>query len=120
MELTLFIDRPFAEIQAIFQSRYPFLKLELVPVAVVKTTQGSNPAKEMWRDLKRFEKPDRPITIDDNTTVSELVNQFYQKSGSAIRLLRKANNLWIETSLTEDWTLEKQNTAGKQLNTSTL
>jgi hypothetical protein len=35
-----------------------------------------------------------------------------------VKVLRRSNNLWIETSLTDSWTLEKQNTASKYFNAS--
>ena len=33
--------------------------------------------------------------------------------GFSVLMFRNAGNVWIETSLTEDWTLEKQNKEGE-------
>lgn len=113
--LRIAADKPFAEIQEAFHKAYPFLKLERLPAAAANKERKSVTDTGV-KTLKKFSNSNHWITITDNTTVAELVNQFSQKKNIRVRVLRSANNLWIETSLTESWTLEKQNAASRQLN----
>lgn len=114
--LRIAADKPFAEIQEAFHKAYPFLKLERLPAAAPNTERKTYPDTGIGQVRKRVLNAGHCITITDNTTVAELVGEIGQKKNIQVRVLRKANNLWIETSLTESWTLEKQNAAGRQLN----
>ncbi|HEY6978517.1 MAG TPA: hypothetical protein VH396_19600, partial [Chitinophagaceae bacterium] len=52
------------------------------------------------------------IDISKQRTVAQLEEDFKELFGLHAQLYRKLGNLWIETSLTDDWTLEQQNNEG--------
>jgi hypothetical protein len=54
-----------------------------------------------------------PFFIYPEMTVAELEQQFNNLYGLEPIILRKSGNVWIETSITDDWTLEEQNTQGE-------
>jgi hypothetical protein len=54
------------------------------------------------------------IDIGNNITVIELENQFADM-GLMAEVFRKSGNVWIESSLTDNWTLQQQNTEGEEI-----
>lgn len=53
--------------------------------------------------------------IVEHMKVSELEELFRKKMDLEVHIYRKLGNSWIETSFTNDWTLERQNQRGKDL-----
>ena len=50
------------------------------------------------------------------TTVAQLKKLLSEKLGLLPLIYRKSGSMWIETSLTEDWSLERQNHEAEQMN----
>jgi hypothetical protein len=48
-------------------------------------------------------------------TVNELEQRFKSQFGLNIQVFRKHGKTWIETTVTDNWTLFKQNEEGKTL-----
>lgn len=113
MEKKIEMRSSFEEVQETFNNLYPYLKIECLKSDNLKKVNADN--KYLREKILRKKAC---IIINDNTTVADLVNQFKEGLHLAIRVLRKTNNLWIETSLTDNWTLERQNLAGKEFHTS--
>jgi hypothetical protein len=55
------------------------------------------------------------INLDKNITVAELENQF-ANIGLNAEIFRKSGSAFIETSLTDNWTLQHQNAEAEELN----
>jgi hypothetical protein len=62
-------------------------------------------------------KKDSTIEIDKSMKVSELEKAFANAFGLNIQVFRKSNNMWLQTTITDNWSLEKQNQNGKEMNT---
>lgn len=97
-------------IQEAFNNTYPFLKIEFLRKATRKEIMDGSeiihlPTKETNVD----------IDVNSKQTVKDLEVQFRTKANMNIKLFRKFCNVWIETSLTDDWTLEQQNNEGELL-----
>lgn len=60
-----------------------------------------------------------PITMDFNEerTVAEVEKDFRELLGVQIKVCRKSGNVWNEITLTDNWTLKSQNTAGEFIST---
>ena len=119
MEFKIDAEKPFKKIQEKFNDIYPYLKIEDLRMA--KTSMGGSLGKLSLCNKSKLEMGSTDkgfIIINSLTTVSDLVNQFCENLNLPVRVLRKSNNHWIETSLTEHWTLERQNIAGKLFNES--
>jgi hypothetical protein len=99
----------FQDIQDEFSKRYPYLKMNFYKF------NGEKIAAEerMTAFYRTFEKNDVEIPPDKRLgrLIVELENVLLVK----VRMMRKSGTLWIETSLTTDWTLEQQNREGKYL-----
>lgn len=101
------------EIQTGFSKAFPFLKLELYWVNEKGTSSPEVKAKPDQRMLHGNKmRNGHEIEINGNTRISELQNAF-KEYGAHIKIYRKAGRVWIETSLTGDWTLERQNLEGE-------
>jgi hypothetical protein len=48
--------------------------------------------------------------------VSEVENLFWENMGIQISVFRKSGKTWLESSFTNYWSLERQNTLGKGMN----
>ncbi len=96
------------QIQTAFNTRYPYLKIEMIK------RQGSKP--EAMKENEIIAKvPATTISMGNQQTVARLEQEFLEKAGLRVKVYRKFCNVWIETILTYDWTLEQQNSEGKLL-----
>jgi hypothetical protein len=57
------------------------------------------------------------LAINSHWKVSEVEELFASEAGLYVQVFRKSGNLWIETTFTDDWTLEQQNNEGELLST---
>jgi len=108
------------EVQNEFSGAYPFLKIDftrgkgekrLPPAGGVngQVQQGEQdgPAREKARELL-WDKFD----VTDNMKVSELEVLLQYEFGLPAQVLRKSGNMWLETRMTQHWTLRQQNDHG--------
>ena len=115
MILDIASTRNISEIQSDFNSLYPYLKIEFYPVngnagkTQRRHLQSSIPVKNAG--LTRSGS----IEINDCMTVGELENIFRTQFGLAAQVSRKSGILWLETTMTDKWTLKQQNDHGKEL-----
>ena len=114
-------DTRILDLQKEFNHLYPFLKLEFFrhPASQNKILQKAekiNPLEPI-RSLSRNHEPGK-IDIGPQTTVAQLVDNFRKVFRLSVLVFRKSGNLWIETSLTDNWTLDKQNTIGETFSSS--
>ncbi len=119
MEFKIEAGKPFKKIQENFNELYPYLRIE--DLRMVNTSIGGPLKKLNLCNKAKLQKDSTDkvfITINKLTTVADLINQFCENLNLPVRVLRKSNNHWIETSLTVHWTLERQNIAGKLFNES--
>ena len=96
------------QIQTAFNTRYPYLKIELIK------QQGGKPEAMKGNDVI-VKVPATTISIGSQQTVTRLEQEFLEKAGLKVKVYRKFCNVWIETTLTNDWTLEQQNSEGRLL-----
>jgi hypothetical protein len=104
--MKLYIDdtRSFQSVQYEFSERYPFLKIDFIRPSFGDRSPLFN--RNRVRDS---------IGIGGNRTVTQVVKDFEEIFGLCMVILRRSGNVWIETSLTVDWTLEQQNREGQHI-----
>jgi hypothetical protein len=110
MKLYIAKDIKPEEIKKLFSAYYPYLRIELYKLL------GNDIGKKEARAILHFAnlKQDGYINIGKLVTVSELEAQF-AKLGLRAEVFRRCGNVWVETSLTNNWTLEQQNTAAEEV-----
>jgi hypothetical protein len=116
MQIGIKPDTKLMDIQKEFNGFYPYLKLEFYKN--LSQLNKPSPKAEKINPGESFSKISRShkggsININPNRTVSELVLDFWTTLGLSVLVFRKSGNLWIETSLTDSWTLGRQNTIGE-------
>lgn len=57
---------------------------------------------------------DKVIEVNNETTISQFESALEQ-IGLFVQVFRKSGRVWIETSYTDDWSLQKQNEEGEML-----
>jgi hypothetical protein len=104
--MTLHIDdkRSFQYVQYEFSERYPFLKIDFM-----------RPCIGDQKPLSGRQRAHGTVNIGEKRTVDQIVKDFEEIFGFSMMVLRRSGKLWIETSLTADWTLEQQNREGENI-----
>lgn len=89
------------EIQREFNRTYPYLKIEF---GQKKNGRGA------------IEKiPDGAIEMNESTTVQQLQKSIKLLFGMPAQILRKSGKIWLETTMTDHWTLLQQNQHGEEI-----
>jgi hypothetical protein len=115
MKIPIDNNRSLNEVQELFNDSFPYLKLEFC--------KGSSQRRDALGIGKstvrigefRMEQTSGEIYISPTMTVFELERVFKEIYGLSICVYRKSGRSWLETVLTNDWTLQKQNTEGEKL-----
>lgn len=119
MEIIVSNKKQLKQIQQEFQKNFPFLKLEFYST-FHKQGEGSNKKSKLNENLT-FEEiskagKENTISINDSMKVSELEKAFKDTFGLSVQVFRKSNNLWLQTTITDGWTLSKQNKNAIEMN----
>ena len=109
-----------SDVNKIFQSSYPYLKLEFFQHKH-EPLKGSLGSDAFGHDTNLSELTDHlPASIDISSErqVMDIEKEFQEKLGISAQVFRQSNLIWIETSKTDTWTLAKQNDLGRELHPS--
>jgi hypothetical protein len=60
-------------------------------------------------------KQNGAIEIFDQMTVKQLETTFREKFGLNVQVARRSGSMWLETTMTDNWTLKHQNDHGREL-----
>jgi len=118
--MTLRIDpsKKISSIKAEFNAAFPFLRLEFFKHQH-KVNAPSPKSDLILRDVPLNElihgKHNHVLEITDDMPVHLLEQLFQNEFGISTQVFRKSGKSWLETSVTDDWTLRKQNDEGKEL-----
>ncbi len=110
--------RKIFAIQKEFCETFPYLRIEFFakpnkPSAPTSHKMMKHPAKTLGEC--RTVHHSGTITITPNMTVADLGDNFRNIYGLSIIILRKSGKAWLETTVTDRWTLEEQNKQGEAL-----
>lgn len=116
MELMIQKNSLVEDINKTFTDHYPFLKIELYKVAAPgkHTTKREMLPSNLPLVLFANTTEKKIIDINSYITVAELESQF-ASIGLMAEVFRKSGNVWIETILTNKWTLHQQNAEGEEI-----
>jgi hypothetical protein len=120
MLLKIAPNRLISDIQKEFNNAFPFLKLEFFNNKSFSRSDFS--AKQLIPATRKVGDSHTAITdgdieIKEEMKVIELEKFFKDKFGLAVQVFRKSGAVWLETTMTDNWTLQQQNTHGKELST---
>lgn len=97
---------------------FPYLKIEFF--SKVHKAGGGSPKKQMKQPDKtlgecRTIHTAGKINITPTMTVAELEKNFSTVYGLSTQVFRKSGKVWLETTVTDGWTLQQQNKEGEAL-----
>lgn len=118
MKIDINDHRKLFAIQEDFSGMFPYLKLEFF--SKPHKAGGASPKKLIKEPSKtigecRVIHNKGTITITPQMTVEELEQSFGDVYGLSVQVFRKSGKVWLETTVTDSWTLEKQNNQGANL-----
>ncbi len=118
MKITINDRRKIFAIQEEFNTVFPYLRLEFL--SKPRTFGGASARNSMKHSSKtlgecRTIHNTGTITITPTLTVADMEQRFSDVYGLCIQVFRKSGKAWLETSVTDGWTLEEQNRQGKAL-----
>lgn len=118
MEIVIRDDRKVSTIQDEFNSVFPYLRIEFY---VKSNKLGSAFTKKFInQDGKtlgecRILRTKGALKITPDMTVVDLENGFKELYGLGVEVFRQSGKVWLETTVTDGWTLEEQNKQGESL-----
>lgn len=118
MKITLNDQQSISDIRNSFNTLFPFLKIEFFS----KRHQPGEASslnflipKETTLKECRTTHYTEELYITPDMKVSELEELLWTKLGLGVQVFRKSGKLWLETILTDNWTLAEQNSEGEFL-----
>ena len=108
-------EKTLRDIQSEFHKKFPHLKIEFYtePHQVGKGSPvGETLEPEQTIGTVRDKNKTGDLKIVPEMEVGELERLFTEKFGLNVQVFRRSGNLWMQTSATDSWTLEKQNRKG--------
>lgn len=108
--LSIFEGQTIGAVQKIFSERYPYLRIDFFRNLELN---GIRITKKLENAYSLFQLPQSEISLLGDRTVKSLKDDIRKATGLMAKIFRRSGNVWIETSLTDDWTLERQNEEGK-------
>ena len=113
MVLHITLNRILLEVEEDFNRAYSFLR-----IAFYRNSEPGFAKRHVNNSaiLKAAGlKQEGALEINDLMTVGQLENIFREKFGLYVQVSRKSGNIWLETTMTDNWTLKQQNDHGKEL-----
>ncbi|MCC6372320.1 MAG: hypothetical protein IT236_15055 [Bacteroidia bacterium] len=101
-----------------FNRQFPYLKLEFFKHK--HNVMAGNPHSDLIQSdftLKEIPKSNGNVAVEvtEDMQVGVLEQLFQEKFGVSAQVFRKSGRSWLETSVTDDWTLKRQNDEGREL-----
>lgn len=118
MNLHIAPNRLISDVQKDFNDCYPFLKLEFFSGS--RNGRPYSPSRKIIPGNRKIgdaqlSVTDGNIDVTGNMKVSELETLFHDGFSLSVQVFRRSGNLWLETTMTDNWTLEHQNAHGREI-----
>ena len=121
MQLMINGERLIRDVQLEFSRVYPYLKIEffrkngLQKEKALRENQLKHDQKIRSAQVRDIKNGD--LVIDDVMSVADLEKAFMNKFGLITQVFRKSGNIWLETTITDSWSLKQQNDMGREITT---
>jgi len=112
-------ERLISDIKQDFGAVYPFLKIEFFRNGTIrrdrypvnKLIPATQPVKTAWH----YKQEKGQLTLSDGMTVTDFENALMDQFGLSGQVFRRSGNIWLETTITDYWTLKQQNEHGREI-----
>ncbi len=112
MNIILLSERTVGEIKEEFSAKFPFLKIEFLRRAEEERTEEVEPSTQLIEVSGVLKEG--AIDIRSTDTVKEVEHKFKHQYGLPVLIFRKQKGIWMDTTITDDLTLQEQNTWGRE------
>jgi hypothetical protein len=117
MKLRIAPNRLISDVQRDFNNAFPFLKIEFFRN---RNLQPAFTFQQMLPHNKQLAEGQTALTggdieITSTMTVKDLEKIFKDQFSLAVQVFRRSGNLWLETTITDGWTLGLQNQHGREI-----
>jgi hypothetical protein len=121
MVIEVLRSRTVGEVQQDFSQQYPFLKIDFYKDGYQKPAAPGVRQKLAigTRLLTLMNFREGALDICDEMTVGQLESTFRDRFGLNAQVSRKSGPVWLETTVTDKWTLKQQNEHGRELSIAT-
>jgi hypothetical protein len=110
-------EKTTEEVKETFHKQYPMLKLEFYNkehLAFAGSKEKYKVTEEVGLGELNAAMKDGTVDINDDLKVEELESIFEEKFGLHVQVYRKSGDQWMQTSITDNWTLGKQELKGEE------
>lgn len=117
MKLHIRAEDTIWKLQYNFSEAFPFLRIEFFKPAHKDSKKGPDqmlhPSTTVRKAYIGKEKTGI-LEFSPSATVGELEKWFIERFHLKVQVYRKSGDLWLETTATDNWTLEQQNKHGAE------
>jgi len=117
MEIKISDDKTLGEVKKEFSYLFPNLKIEFYKVSH-REYEGSVNKNLLNNSLKigrvRISHDEGELILDSKTLTAEVESEFRKFYGLNVQVFRRSGRLWLQTTSTDDWTLEQQQQAAEE------
>lgn len=117
MEINLSRDQTIADVQAEFTKQFPKLKIEFFKHD--HEEGDGSPLNDMIEPTTKLGEimtgGDSHFDFDQTIKVGELEQSLKEYFGLNIQVFRLSNKTWIQTTLTDDWTLQEEEELAEEM-----
>lgn len=116
MVIEVMKNKTIADLQDDFNQLYPFLRLDFYKN--VNGRLGSFLKQKLNKTVLLYNagnQKEGKLEITDFMTVEQLEKIFQNRFGMSVQVSRKSGSVWLETTMTDNWTLKQQNEHGREL-----
>ena len=115
MELNISRNKLINDLQQDFNKAYPYLKLEFYSKSGYTYKPGKSHIPQNFTLAQAGLKQEGILHLDDQVVVGDLEKKFKDDFGIIVQVSRQSGILWLETTMTDKWTLKQQNDHGMEL-----
>jgi hypothetical protein len=110
-------NKRIIDIQDDFNNAFPYLKIVFITMLNGKILSQEKRYRNGLVKIGNYRKlvSKQRSLISNEQTVADIEIFFRREYNLIIQVLRKSGKAWLETSVTGDWSLSKQNSEGEQL-----
>ncbi len=115
-------DQTIIQIQSRFHHCYPFLKIDFFEkesqiYTKEKQYKAIEDTSKSMGEFRLGKSNTDTVTIQSDMKVREIENAIDQTYGLRAQIFRRSGNVWLETTVTGNWSLEEQNRQGEMITT---
>jgi hypothetical protein len=118
MRLRIDPSKRISSIKEEFNAAFPFLRLEFFnqkhKANALSSKKDMITTDARLNEIKHI-KHNHCLEVTEDMPVQVFEQLFQKEFGIATQVFRKSGKTWLETSVTDDWTLKRQNEEGMEL-----